>query len=152
MKKGYMFMLDVAIAIVILLLAASLFFFKFFHADKTLYFTEQLSHDVVGVLGSTKIGDLCMGTETASCQCPNYKKIEAIVCSGAIKDYNANLLSMISETIEKKSADQQQIKDMVHEIFVDKKVIDEKRFGFSLIYTDPLTGAPAELYNSDKYP
>ena len=150
MKKGYMFMLDVAIAIVILLIAAALFFFKFFEADKTLYFTEQLSHDVVGVLGSTKISDLCVNAGQSSCSCPNYVRLQSIVCGGTLKDYNANLLSMTSELLEKQSVDEQLIKDMIHEIFVEKRIIDEKKFGFSIIYTDPNLG-PVELYNTETY-
>ena len=98
MKKGYMFMLDVSIAIIIMLIAASLFFFKFFQADKTLYFTEQLSHDVVGVLASTHIKDLCSVSGPGPCSCPNYPKVGSVVCSSVVSDYEANMLSMMSGT------------------------------------------------------
>ena len=150
-KKGYMFILDVAVAIVILIIAATIFFYNFFQSNKTIYVTEQLSHDVVGVLASTKIPDLCSGMGTASCTCPRYSKIQSIVCAGAVKDYNANLLSMTSEIIETGSSDKTALKEMIHEIFVTKNVIDEKRFGFAVIYTDRTSGTPLELYNTETY-
>ncbi len=152
-KKGYIFVTDVAVAITIMIIAAALFFYNYRPTQRTAYYNEQLSRDVIGVLSITKISDLCVNPGSAvSCDCPNYDNLTRIVCSGInIKDFDADLLSMTSELIEASSVDGQVVKDLVRNIFVDKRVIDEKRFGFAVLYTAPGYPLPLELYNTETY-
>lgn len=154
-KKGYMFVLDVAIAIAILIIGSAVLFYNYRSSNKIIYYTEQLSDDIIGVMSHTKITDLCLNPGTSildGCLCPNYNNLEQIVCADptVIRDFDANLLSMTSELIKTSSVSGQVIKDLIRDIFVNKKVIDEKRFGFAVLYTDE-TGIPLELYNTETY-
>ncbi len=149
-KKGYMFIVDALVAIVVLVIGLSFILYDNLYDTTPYYNTEQLSEDVVGVLFETQIKDMCINPGIAGCDCGSYKKLEDIVCvNNVVNNYDNSLLGMISEVIESKSVDKIVIRDIIKEIFVEKKVIDEKRFGFSLIYTDRSSGAPLELYNTE---
>ena len=148
-KKGYIFILDVTIALVILIIGGALLFYNFATTKKTIYHTEQLSEDLIGVLAHTNIKDLCIDPGEPSCNCPNYPELEDIVCSNLLQDVDANILSMMSEVIETGAFSGVDIKEIIKEIFVTKNVIDEKRFGFAIIYTDMIMPAPLELYNTE---
>jgi len=153
-KKGYMYILDVLIAVTILLVGIAVLFYQYQLPNKTVYFTDQLSEDIVGVLASTKITEYCANPgnpDKTVCSCPNYLNLSQIVCSSLLVDTNANLLSMASEIIETSSTDKKIVQDLIYDIFVKKKVIDEKRFGFAILYTDSSSGIPLELYNTETY-
>jgi hypothetical protein len=72
--------------------------------------------------------------------------------SAASRDinYDDDLFTFISFIIETNIADGQDVKDLIHEIFVEHKVVDEKRFGFAILYR---TGANdvLEIYNTESY-
>jgi hypothetical protein len=155
-KKGYVFTLDLVISLIILIMGIALIFYKYASVNKTIYFTEQMSEDIIGVLAYTRITDLCTNVNDPSrCDCPNYQSIKAVVCSTSPKlmDTDANLLSMTSEMIERRAFSGDKVKEIIHEIFVTKKVIDEKRFGFAILYTSLVTAPeyPLELYNTETY-
>lgn len=153
-KKGYMFILDVAIAITIIIIASVILFYNYRSSNKIIYYTDQLSEDVIGVLSHTQIKDLCLKPGSPAdegCDCPNYKNLTQIICNKLLKDFDANLLSMMSELIETSSVDGRILKDLIRDIFVNKKVIDEKRFGFAVLYTDLKSAVPLELYNTETY-
>jgi hypothetical protein len=146
-KKAYMFILDVTIAIVILLVAATLLYYKFTHITDPVYFTEQLSEDIVGVMSYTTLPDICIDLDSPGCNCPNYPKIEEISCNS--KNKKVSILGMINEGIETGSIGDSEVKDVIRDIFVDKKIIDKNRFGFAVLYTKPKTGETLEIYNSE---
>lgn len=153
MKKAHIFTLDVLIAFVILILGISIIYYAYPVKNKVYYNTERISEDIISVLVETRITDLCAKpgeSLSAGCHCTNYKKLENLVCDESLKDKNANILSLFTELIEKGAADGDEVEEVIWQIFVEKNVIDEKRFGFALIYTTPQsTGAPLELYHSD---
>ncbi|KYK24400.1 hypothetical protein AYK26_06900 [Euryarchaeota archaeon SM23-78] len=151
-KKGYMFTLDVTISIIILVIGVALIFYNF-RTIRTVYFTEQLSEDIIGVMAYTTINDLCIdpANQAGICDCPNYINLTKIVCSGKLQDVNASLLSMISEIIETHAFGGDEVKDLIRETFVKKNIIDEKRYGFAILYTDLVTSIPLELYNTETY-
>jgi len=151
-KKGYVFVLDVTIASIILLIGITLLFYAFSERDRTYYLTDQLSNDIVGVLAATNIQDLCKDVDTSSCSCDRYEKLNEIICDNDyLTEKKGDLLSLFSELIEKGSVDGKLVEETVHEIFVDKKVIDEKRYGFAIIYTSGSLSYPLEIYNTVKY-
>jgi len=154
-KKAYMFTLDLTIAIIILIVGIAILFYHFFAGNRNIYFTEQLSEDIIGVLSYTKIIDLCINPgvlESEGCDCPNYANLTQIVCSRKILDTNADLLSMMSEVIETGSFPGSNVRDVIREIFVKKNVIDEKRFGFAVLYWSSVYRNTLELYNTECYP
>lgn len=154
-KKGYMFTVDLTIAIIMLVIGISILFFRFASGNKTIYFTEQLSEDIIGVMSYTKINDLCNDVGESTCNCPHYINLTQIACSqspciASLQDTDGTLLSMISEVITTGSCPGEIIEDAINEIFVANNVIDEKRFGFALLYqgsSSPLL----ELYNTESY-
>lgn len=149
-KKGYVYVLDVVIAALLLLVGLALLFYGYPQKDYTPYFTDRLSEDIVGVLSETQITDLCDNPgQNIGCSCPNYPELRDIVCTNLLHDTDASLLSLFSETIERGYAGEDKMKAIIKEIFVDKGVIDEKRFGFSIIYTSPSITNPSELYNTE---
>ena len=153
-KKGYMFILDATIAIIILIIGVAVLFYKFAPSNETIYYTEQLSEDVIGVLFYTNIKDLCTNPGVSGlCECRNYPKLQNIVCyyPPLIYDFDASLLSMISEIIETGTFNSNDIEEIIREIFVTNNVIDEKRFGFAVLYTDMWSLVPLELYNTETY-
>jgi hypothetical protein len=156
-KKAYMFTLDLTIAIIVLVIGVAVIFYNFISSNKTIYFTEQLSEDIIGVMAYTNLDDLCINLDTpATCKCPNYPNLTIMACSRApcgipMKDVDTNLLSMMSEVITTGSCPGNVVKDSIREIFVTKKVIDEKRFGFALLYQG-INMPLLELYNTETYP
>jgi hypothetical protein len=152
-RKGYMFMMDVIIAIIISVAGFTLLTYNYNSEKETGFFSEKLSEDVIGVMAYTSISDLCIDPgDPVTCNCPNYEKLELVVCSGNLQNVDTSLMGMMSEIIETGSFESQKVKDIIKEIFVDKKVIDTRRFGFAVIYTKPSSNQPFQLYNSDPEP
>lgn len=150
-RKGHVFTIDVVVAVVILIIGLAVIFYAYPSKVKNYYFTEQLSEDMIGVLVETNVKDLCSNPGTAGCDCPNYPEMESLACQPNLINTEANLLELMTEVIQKQSADPNDITELLQEIFVEKNVIDEKRFGFAIIYTTPQTTTPYELYNSDTW-
>jgi len=154
-KKAYMFTLDLTIAIILLVIGISILFFRFASENKTVYFTEQLSEDIIGVMSYTNINDLCVNIGESGCNCSRYSNLTRIACGHSpcvsqLQDRNGSLLSMISEVITTGSCPGEIVEGTIKEIFVTKNVIDEKRFGFALLYQGG--SAPLlELYNTESY-
>ncbi|MBD3204275.1 hypothetical protein GF327_08330, partial [Candidatus Woesearchaeota archaeon] len=105
MKKGYIYLVDVIFAIMIILIGTVFLYYKFSLPPEHVFITEQLSEDIIGVLFYTKIDDLCINPGEAGCDCPSYSNLTEIVCNSNLYDYETNLLSMISEIIETGSID-----------------------------------------------
>jgi hypothetical protein len=153
-KKAYMFTIDLIIAIIALLIGLALIYYKFSSVNKNIYFTEQISEDIIGVLAYTSTHDLCLNLGNAStCTCPRYQNLSQVVCGGLLQDRDTNILSMISEMIETGAYSGDSVKSIINEIFIAKNVIDEKRFGFALLYTSLITSpdTPLELFNSETF-
>ena len=152
-KKGYMFTVDVTIAIILLVIGIAFLFYNF-KSSKTVYFTEQLAEDIIGVLAYTNTRDLCIDPgigASEGCACPNYPNLSRIVCNENLKDADTNLLSVLSEVIERGLVDSSAVKDSVKEIFASKNIIDEKRFGFAILYLTRVAPTALELYNTECY-
>jgi hypothetical protein len=149
-KKAYIYLLDAIFAITILLIGTIFIYYNFSTPPKQIYFTEKLSEDIVGVLFYTEIKDLCVNPGEPFCSC-RYDNLTQIVCWNNIDNYDSNLLSMFSELIETGSVSGNVTQNLINEIFVKNNVIDEKRFGFSVMYTDMDTPQPLELYNTEVY-
>ena len=150
MKKGYVFTLDAAIAILILLIGFAIIYYQFSGENRTTYFTDRLSEDVIGVLAHTKVSDLCV--TGSGCGCPNYPNLTKLVCEPALRTADPTLLEMFTEVIETGTHPGRDVENTIHELFVSSKVIDEKRFGFSVMYTNlELLPVPLELYNTETY-
>jgi hypothetical protein len=144
-----MFMLDAVLAIIMLIIGMTILFYNFYHENRPVYFADRLSDDVVGVLSNTQIKDLCINVDKPGCNCPKYSNLNLMVCSGTLKNVDTDILSMLSEVIENGLFASTIIEEMIHEIFVDKHVIDEKRFGFALLYWSSSMGISLELYNTE---
>lgn len=153
-KKAYMFTIDLVIAIIALIIGLALMFYKFSSVNKNIYFTEQISEDIIGVLAYTSTHDLCLNLGNSStCTCPRYQNLSQVVCGGLLQDPDTNILSLISEIIETGAYSGNSVKGIINEIFVTKNVIDKKRFGFAILYTSLVTSpdTPLELYNSERF-
>jgi hypothetical protein len=151
-KKGIIFTLDVTIAIIILIIGLVIIFYSFKSSSRTVYFTEQLSEDIIGVLSYTNIQDLCTNVGKATgCRCPNYLTLQIIACNKNLMSRDGSLLSVLSEVIERGLVDGDVVKGLIHEIFVTKNVIDDKRFGFAVLYLSRAASSALELYNTETY-
>ena len=154
-KKAYLFLSDVVVAIIIISVSLAVLYYRYQPRSETAFYTDKLSEDVIGVMAYTRISDLCAKpglSKSAGCKCPRYTNITQIVCEDpTYEGSNATLLAMVSESIERGSASGKTIEDTIHEIFVKNNVIDEKRFGFSVIYTNPSNYESLEIYNSETY-
>ncbi len=156
MKKGYVFTLDAAIAIFILMIGFALIYFQFAREGQTTYVIERLSQDVIGVLSHTRVSDICY-TSPENCRCPSYPKLTTLVCGSGdtesgLRSSDPTILEMFAEVIETGTRSGKDVEEAIHEIFVTNKVIDEKRFGFSVLYTNFEFPVTLELYNSETYP
>ena len=160
MNKGQIFSLDIVIALVILLIGFAFIYYLVPPKNTNVYGTERMSEDVISVLQATKITDLCRNPGVAAsnsvngCSCPNYQRLQALVCDTRLINKDADLISLMTELIETRRVPQSYIHDTIKEIFVDKNVIDEKRYGFAIIYTVPALNSSGsdrtyELYNSE---
>ncbi|MBN2459926.1 hypothetical protein JXB28_06600 [Candidatus Woesearchaeota archaeon] len=153
-KRAYLFTVDLVIAIIALIIGLALLFYKFSSVNKTIYFTEQISEDIIGVLAYTSTHDLCLNLDnTSTCTCPNYDELEQVVCGEYLQDKDTNLLSVMTELIETGAYSGDDVKAIINEIFVEKRVIDSRRFGFAILYTSLITAPdiPLELFNSERY-
>jgi len=150
-KKGYMFTIDVTIALIVLVIGVTVLFYNFSTKDKTIYFTEQISEDMIGVMAYTDLDDLCSNTGTPTCDCPNYVELSQIVCrsSPTLRSYDVNLLGMFSEVIERGIATSDEVKAIIREMFITKNVIDERRFGFAILYTNMESTISLQLFHSE---
>jgi hypothetical protein len=149
-KKGIMFTLDVTIAIIILIIGLVIIFYNFKPSSRTIYVTEQLSEDIIGVLSYTNIHDLCVNAGAMTgCNCPNYHNLTIIACDPNLRSIDGSMLSVLSEVIERGLVDGSVVKDVIREIFVTKNVIDEKRFGFAVLYLSRAAPSALELYNTE---
>ena len=154
MRKGQIFSMDIIIACVILVLGIAILFYQYPFKSKSYYNSERLSEDILSVLTETKISDLCKGPGEATasgCECTNYEKLEHVVCNPNIKDKDADILSFFTEVSSNGYCSREDISAIIHEIFVDKNVIDEKRFGFAVLYTTASHSNPLEMYNTETY-
>jgi hypothetical protein len=156
-KKGYMFTVDVTLAIIILVIGVLLLYYNYYRTNEIVYFTEQISQDIIGVMAYTNVKDLCNnpGMTVGPCSCPNYPPLEdaalqEIVCSDKLMNNETSLLGMINEFIETGAVEGDKINATIREIFVTNKIIDEKRFGFAILYTKP-GDDPLEIYNTEAY-
>lgn len=160
MKKSQVFSLDILIALVILIIGIAILYYTYPEKTKNVYDTDRLSEDVISTLQSTKIKDLCLnpGTNISyGCSCRNYATLQVLACDERLLNKDENIISLITELIETRRVEEFQINDMIKEIFVTKNVIDEKRYGFAIIYTVPGTNSSIgdhtyELYNTEKQP
>ena len=149
-KKGIIFTLDVTIAIIVLIIGLILIFYSFKPSSRTVYFTEQLSEDIIGVLSYAQLEDLCVNLGAASCNCINYPNLTTIACDPNLRSIDGSILSALSEVIERGLVDGDVVKGLIHEIFVTKNVIDEKRFGFAVLYLSRAAPSALELYNTER--
>jgi len=141
---------------VILIIGIAILYYAYPPKAKNYYDTDRLSEDVIGVLMATNITDLCIkpGTNVSSgCKCQNYPRLQVLVCNERMMNKNPDMLSFMTELIETRRAQTSSINDMIHEMFIDKNVIDEKRFGLAIIYTKPSPNSTTgdktyELYNT----
>jgi hypothetical protein len=151
MKRGYMFTLDVIIAIVILVVTTAILLDQL-PEQRDDYYIDNMGHDIVNVLSHTRTTDLCTNLgEPATCDCPNYDDLEPIACNENIRNTNASILELYSEALYTETIPNPgpTYNASVHEIFVDHHIIDENRFGFSLIATGAGYDEPVELYNTE---
>jgi flagellar basal body-associated protein FliL len=149
-KKAYMFTLDLTIAIIVLVIGVAIIFYNFISSNKTIYFTEQLSEDIIGVMAYTNLHDLCKGFGSDECNCPNYPNLTMIACDSQLRDNDASILSALSEVITRGLVDGTVVRNTIREIFVTRNVTDEKRFGFALLYQG-INMPLLELYNTETY-
>ena len=154
MKKAHIYTFDVLVAFVILIVGLSIIYYAYPVKNKVYYNTERISEDIIAVLVETKIDDLCTNPgllESQGCDCPNYEDLETLVCTPNLNDKEANILSLFTEIIESRTVPGTEVQNVIREIFVEKIVIDEKRFGFAIIYTTPetLPNEARELYNTE---
>jgi hypothetical protein len=149
MRKGYLFTMDAVFSALILIISAIIILNQL-PKPSTDYFTDRMGADVINVLSHTQTTELCSISDT-SCNCYKYVKLEAIVCSPVVRNREAGILDVFSEVILTGAVSSKEIEDAIHEIFVTKNVIDEKRFGFAVLYSTPGSVAPLELYNTETY-
>ena len=160
MRRGQIFSLDIVIALVILIIGVAVIYYETPAKNKSVYDTERMSEDVISVLQATKLTDLCINpgtTVTSGCDCRNYVRLEAMVCDTRLINKDADLISFMTELIETRRFDRADIYNLIREIFVEKNVIDEKRYGFAIVYTIPEANSSIglhsyELYNTENPP
>ena len=144
MKKGYMFTLDAVFAIIVLIVGTTIVFLNMPVAGDD-YYIDRMATDVINVLAHTQITDLC-DIQADDCSCESYDALAALACSEHLRRTDQSILELYSETILTGAHPQEAVNSSIQEIFVDKNVIDETRFGFAILYTTPESEEPLELY------
>lgn len=155
-RKGYVFTLDAVLALIIIIVSLAILLSQLPEPTED-YYTDNIPTDIVNVLAYTDVQDLCTDVGVpASCECYQYEELEELACSEFVKDPESSVLELISEFIVTGAPTrsgaplQEQVEEVIHEIFTTRNVIDEERFGYSLQYTFPGAG-PVELYNTETY-
>ncbi len=146
MKRGLLFTTDVIIAVTIVIIAAAVLLSRF-PDERQEYYIEDKGHDITNVLSHTRTTDLC--TTLQPCTCPGYTDLQSI-CNKVTHDRNRSILGLYTEAINTSVVTREELNASVHEIFVEHQIIDENRFGFSLIVTPPQQTQPLELYNTER--
>lgn len=152
MKKGYMFTVDAILAILILS-GSIVFILAHLTRPQTDYYIDRMPSDLIGVLSYTQTSDICnLGGAASECSCnPKYPITQQLVCSPLIRNRDVSMLELYSEVIYANVGGTSLVEDSIHEIFVTNNVMDERRFGFSILYTTPTSSAPLEIYNTETY-
>ncbi len=152
MKKGFVNMIDVVIAVILLVIGILLLLYNMPKSQEKFFFSDMVSNDIIGVLSRTSITEVCENpglSEAEGCECRHYNQtLSKLVCTDTLQNPKESIMEMLAEVIETGTANQTDIDSVITDMFVTKKIIDEKRFGFSIIYTDPVTKQQHEIYNT----
>jgi hypothetical protein len=154
MKKGYVFTLDAIVAVIILIIGSMIIYYPFPQEKNTIYFTEQVSQDVMGVLEQVKVTELCSGDHLSGWTCNNYPILQQVLNANPQLDVgDSSVLELFAEMIFTGTRGSNDVEEIIHEIFVTNQVIDERRLGFAVIYTDLAKPSPVplEIYNTEMY-
>ncbi len=145
-------MIDVVIAVIMLVIGVLLLLSNMPKSQEKVFFSDMVSNDIIGVLSRTSITDVCENpglSEGEGCSCLHYSEtLPTLVCTDTLQNPKESIMELLAEVIETGTASQTDINSLITDMFVNKKIIDEKRFGFSIIYTDPVTKQQHEIYNT----
>lgn len=128
-KRGYIFTMDVFIAIIIIVVGIVVLLGMFSYAPEKAK-TDELSTDVIGLLASIKIKELCTIT-SSSCSC-TYTTLESI-CS-EIDDEEISLLELFGQLYYTNRRDK--IEPIVDEIFFTGEIFPQN-YGLKIMLYDP---------------
>lgn len=141
MKKGYYLMLDSFIAIAILL-TGILLAKSFLSAKPEQSFAKNYADNVVNVMGSSKISDLCKG-----CECTD-PKLGELCASSKIKNYNNTIIDLIGELhSSNKREEREEITPLIESFVINNSLIPGN-FGFSFILHENMDYEYYPTFNS----
>ena len=116
-KRGYVFTLDVFVAVVILIIGVILLIGLMYYVPRKER-TEALSTDIIGVLANVRVNDIC--SFSPGCLCPSYPSVEALICS-EVKNERITLLEFMGQLYY--DGNQAIIEQLVDEIIINQEII-----------------------------
>jgi hypothetical protein len=141
-KKGYLFTLDVIIAVIIIIIGGIIVYSIMFYAPEKER-TEILSNDVVGLLSDIKIYEVCQST-VYPCNC-EYTSIEDL-CS-EIKNNQISLLEFLGQLYDD-AIPRARIARIIDELLIQKKIIPAN-YDLEIILYNPDSKVSYQLYPDD---
>lgn len=136
MKKGYMYTLDAAVAVIILVLGLILIASIYVYTpDKAR--TDDLNSDITGLLSTVRVSDLCSG-----CSC-SYANLQTLCNSGKIKNRHATLLELMGQLYHDK--ERVAIETIVNDLLRNNGVVPGN-YGLQIVLFDPAKNQPEQLY------
>lgn len=128
-KKGYYYVLDVTLAVIIIIIGFMLIISKLSYEPEKLY-THQVSKDLLSILQDVKLTDVCLDFNTCTC---SYDTLTALCLNGEIENEKISLLEYLGELYSKNM--QPEAAGIIEEIFVTKKILPEN-YDFVVLISD----------------
>jgi hypothetical protein len=141
MKKAYFYTLDVALAMVILIVGLIIIAAIYFYTPQKEK-TEALSNDITGLLASTRVGDLCEDISTCRCTYPALIGL----CTGAggqskIRNNQETLLELFGQLYH--DHERLAIESLVNETLRENSIIPQS-YDIQIMLYDPQNPGQAE--------
>jgi hypothetical protein len=130
--KAYYLILDSLISVVILVVGVILIS-SFFSSKPEQIAPKHYANDIINLLGSAKINDLCVNTnDINNCECSN-NNLTYLCTNSKINNSENTILELIGELHYK--GEISEINPLIKSIIVDNKLLP-KNFNFSFILYD----------------
>jgi hypothetical protein len=128
-KKGYIFTVDVLVAVLIIVIGLIVLLGLFHYAPEKAR-TEELSNDIISLLSYVKVGDVCT-IQTGSCSCAYLSLTD--VCAD-VQDDSISLLELFGQLYYMN--EREKIDPIVDELFIQSGILPQN-FGLEIMLYNP---------------
>ena len=130
MKRGYIYTLDVTIAIFIVIIGI-IAFVGFYSFDPDTEATQRFTTELLTTLDTIQLESVCVSTSIGACDC-TYQTVEDICSEGNIR-MDQTILSGLGELYYR--GEREAIERIVNEVLVEQDLIPPQ-YGFRLFLED----------------